>query len=68
MSNIEFNVTFDRAILGDSDMQFRLAAYYHYGHFIEMDIDEARKWYKLAALNGNEDAKEILCSEFKECD
>ena len=35
---------------------------FYFGHGVEKDYTESEKWYKLAAENGNEEAKEALKS------
>ena len=49
------------AELGDSFAQFCLGLMYHLGNVaVERDIEKAKQWYGLAALQGNVDAKNNL--------
>ena len=47
-----------RAEAGDAKAQYILGCYYGYG--VEQNFEEAVKWYRLAAEQGDIDAKEAL--------
>jgi TPR repeat protein len=42
---------------GGADALFQLGLMYCVGRDVEVDLVEAHKWFNLAALRGNEDAK-----------
>ncbi len=42
---------------GGADALFQLGLMYCSGRDVEIDLVEAHKWFNLAALRGNEDAK-----------
>lgn len=42
---------------GGADALFQLGLMYCSGREVEIDLVEAHKWFNLAALRGNEDAK-----------
>jgi TPR repeat protein len=42
---------------GTADALFQLGLLYCVGRDVDMDLVEAHKWFNLAALRGNEDAK-----------
>jgi len=42
---------------GTSDALFQLGLMYCVGRDVDIDLVEAHKWFNLAALRGNEDAK-----------
>lgn len=42
---------------GTSDALFQLGLSYCVGRDVDVDLVEAHKWFNLAALRGNEDAK-----------
>ena len=42
---------------GGADALFQLGLMYCAGRDVEIDLVEAHKWFNLAALRGNEDAK-----------
>ena len=45
---------------GDPDSQYLLAELYENGDGVTRDLDEAAKWYRLAAERGDTDAKAAL--------
>ena len=45
------------AVAGGADALFELGLMYSAGRDVEMDLIVAHKWFNLAALRGNEDAK-----------
>ena len=60
MARFEFG-TFDlpngAALAGGADALFELGLMYSAGRDVEMDLVQAHKWFNLAALRGNEEAK-----------
>lgn len=48
------------ACSGHVDAQFKLAQIYHKGGFIQKDFNKASSWYKKAAEQGHEEAKDGL--------
>jgi len=57
------------AAMGGDHAQYSLGFCYENGFGVEEDRDEAMKWYKLAAENGNEDAMYCLAmGMFEDCD
>jgi TPR repeat protein len=42
---------------GTSDALFQLGLMYSIGRDVDVDLIEAHKWFNLAALRGNDDAK-----------
>ena len=56
---------------GQPDALFELGLMYSPGRDVEMDLVEAHKWFSLAAMRGNEDAKRYrteLSSELSKAD
>jgi uncharacterized protein len=45
------------ALAGTSDALFQLGLMYCVGRDVDMDLIEAHKWFNLAALRGNDEAK-----------
>ena len=45
------------AVAGGADALFELGLMYSAGRDVEMDLIQAHKWFNLAALRGNEEAK-----------
>ena len=60
MARFEFG-TFDlqdgAVLAGGADALFELGLMYSAGRDVEMDLVQAHKWFNLAALRGNEEAK-----------
>ena len=42
------------------DAQYNLGVCYELGEGVEKDLEEAKKWYQLAAKQGEEEAKSAL--------
>lgn len=60
MARLEFNshgIEESSAHGGTSDALFQLGLMYCVGREVEADLVEAHKWFNLAAMRGNEDAK-----------
>ena len=57
---------YDKAVKNNPEEQLRLAQLYHQGVFTEVNLEEARRWYRKAAKNGNQIAIDILDWEFNE--
>ena len=55
-----FNYFLKSAQLDNVKAQFNLATMYEAGEGVEEDIEQAKKWYKIASDNGDKDAKEAL--------
>ena len=45
---------------GDADAQYNLGVCYDDGKGVAKNKQEAAKWYRMAAANGNEDAEKAL--------
>ena len=45
---------------GDAEAQFRLGECYETGDGVDRDLQRAAEWYRLAAAQGHEPAKEAL--------
>ena len=50
----------EKAESGDPQFQYDLGCYYANGEEVPADLDEALKWWKLAAAKGEDSAKNIL--------
>ena len=50
----------EKAELGDPRFQYDLGCYYANGEEVLVDMDEAKKWWILAAAQGDDSAKNIL--------
>ena len=50
----------EKAISGDAESQYQLALCYRNGEGVEQSNEEAEKWYRKAAEQGNSDAQEAL--------
>ena len=50
----------EKAISGDAESQYQLALCYRNGEGVEQSNEEAAKWYRKAADQGNSDAQEAL--------
>jgi TPR repeat protein len=48
------------AKIGYAAAQCSVAEFYEYGECVEQSLDEAKRWYSLAAAQGDEDAKDKL--------
>jgi TPR repeat protein len=48
------------AAQGDLDAQYNLGVCYERGEGVEVDYEEAVKWYRIAARAGHEDAYRAL--------
>ena len=60
MARLDFNshgIQESAAHGGTSDALFELGLMYCVGRDVEVDLVQAHKWFNLAALRGNEDAK-----------
>lgn len=55
-----FNMTLEQAKAGDVESQCYLGFLYYHGNGVQKNVSEAVKWYKKAAEQGMEDAKEKL--------
>lgn len=62
--NVFFTEVYNKAINGDVREQLRLAQLYDIGKFTEPDKEQSLGWYKKAALNGSNVAKNILCDKY----
>jgi len=62
-----FNEAYTGAIAGDVKSQLCLAQLYHIGKFTDVNLVEAVRWYRQAAKNGSQTAKDILCWDFNKC-
>ena len=49
-----------RAAAGDAEAQFELGKAYECGRDVVVNLWESVKWYRLAAKQGNSDAKRLL--------
>ena len=45
---------------GDAEAQFQLGECYETGDTVDKDLQQAAKWYRMAAEQGHEPAKEAL--------
>ncbi len=54
---ISFESTLELAKSGDPDAQYTVGEMYGYGVFVPQDIDEAIKWFKMAAVQGQPEAQ-----------
>lgn len=50
----------EKAMSGDAESQYQLALCYRNGEGVEQSNEEAVKWYRKAAEQGNSDAQEAL--------
>ncbi len=59
-SSEDVNQLMRQAEQGFAEAQYALGECYEEGEGVEQDLEEAAKWYRLAAEQGHEDAKEAL--------
>ena len=60
MARLDFSVSHlqdNAALAGGADALFELGLMYSAGRDVDIDLVVAHKWFNLAALRGNEDAK-----------
>jgi len=61
----EFQTTMNSAIKGDVDSQLRLAIFYDQGRYTKTSRKTAQEWFEIAARNGSEVAKDMLCINYR---
>ncbi len=65
-SSYDTSILIVQAKAGDAHAQFQLAAFYDSGIAVRRSTSKAKKWYRLAALNGHAEAQNSLGSIYQE--